>query len=80
MTTNTPTNQVIADAIGLTHSGVSRIRNGNRLPSLEIMQNIERAYGWSLKDQAEARERGMFHYAREFNQRVCPAESEAIPA
>lgn len=82
MIESTPTNQEIADAIGLTHSGVSRIRNGNRLPSLGIMENIEKAYGWSLEDQAAHRRRGMYDYARAFNERVAeqPADSEAIPA
>lgn len=84
MDTHTPTNQEVADAIGLTHSGVSRIRSGNRLPSIAKMRQIEAAFGWSFEDQANAREKGMLEYAREFNLVLAgtrrETSREAIPA
>lgn len=51
-----PTHQVVADELGLTVATVSRIRSGQRLPSLEVMQNINKLLNWSLDDQAQARD------------------------
>jgi len=59
-----PTNEEIAQKIGLSHSGVSRIRNGHRLPGIETMQKIQEVYGWSVQTQVDARSRGT--YAAEF--------------
>lgn len=59
-----PTNTEIASLIGLSHSGVSRIRSGHRLPSLQAMRRIEQEFNWPLNAQAVARERGT--YAVEF--------------
>ena len=59
-----PTNQEVADAITMTHSGVSRIRSGGRLPSIDTMRRIQDVYGWSVQDQIEARARG--EYVEEF--------------
>ena len=59
-----PTNQEVADKIGLSHSGVSRIRSGQRLPSFDAMRRIEAVYNWPLSAQATAREKGT--YAQEF--------------
>ena len=47
----TVTNQRVADDLGITHSMVSRIRSGDRLPSLQLVRKIEAAYGWSVADQ-----------------------------
>lgn len=55
-----PTNQDVAARIGLTHSGVSRIRTGDRLPSVPTMVRIQEAYGWSVQEQTEARARGTY--------------------
>lgn len=49
------TNREVGDRIGLSHSSVSRIRAGERIPSIDVMQVIAREYGWSLDDQATAR-------------------------
>lgn len=46
--------QVGAD-IGLDYTTVSRIRSGQRLPSIDVMVQIELRYGWSVGDQARAR-------------------------
>lgn len=52
MTTKAPvTNQRVADDLGLTHSAVSRIRSGDRLPSLKLVQKIALVYGWSVEEQ-----------------------------
>lgn len=58
-TTNPPlTNSQVAEALGLSESGVSRLRSGDRLPSLEVMQKIETVYGWSVQGQSNARQAG----------------------
>lgn len=59
-----PTNTEIASLIGLSHSGVSRIRSGQRLPSIDAMRRIEREFNWPLNAQVVAREKGT--YADEF--------------
>ena len=59
-----PTNVEVGLAIGLSHSTVSRIRSGDRLPSMAVMSEIERAYGWTRIDQWAARDAG--RYADEF--------------
>lgn len=46
------TNQKVADDLGcLTHSAVSRIRSGDRLPSLSVIKQIESKYNWDLRSQ-----------------------------
>lgn len=55
-----PTHQTVADELGLTVATVSRIRTGSRLPSLEVMQKIAKLTGWSLHDQALAREHDLY--------------------
>lgn len=51
----------VAESLGLSPSGVSRLRSGARHPSLETMQNIESQYGWSVQAQSEARKEGVWH-------------------
>lgn len=63
-----PTNGEVGEKIGLSHSGVSRIRSGDRLPSFGVMAEIERVYGWSKIDQWAARDTG--HYAAEFERAI----------
>lgn len=63
-------NRDIGRMIGLSHSGVSRIRTGNRLPSLETMRRIESAFDWALTEQAELHKRGRYDYARAFNDAI----------
>lgn len=58
------TNQRIADDLGVTHSAISRIRSGDRRPSLEVMLKIMDIYGWSLEVQALAWTMGQ--YSAEF--------------
>lgn len=60
----TPTNASVARRIGLTNGGVSRIRRGNRNPSNDRVQVIEKEYGWPIADQYAAIKSGS--YAAEF--------------
>lgn len=55
-----PTNRDVAERLGLTHSGVSRLRTGDRLASVPTMSRIEAVYGWSIQDQVEARAAGKY--------------------
>lgn len=50
--------------IGLSHASVSRIRSGDRLPSIRAMARIARLCDWSIDDQVAAREAG--NYPEEF--------------
>jgi transcriptional regulator with XRE-family HTH domain len=61
-----PTNAEVGEKIGLTHSAVSRIRSGDRLPSLAAMRAIEKAYGWTRYHQLLARDQHA--YAAAFEQ------------
>lgn len=64
MTTKaTVTNQRVADDLGITHSMVSRIRSGDRIPSLDVMLKIHE-WGWGLEKQALAKTLGT--YAADF--------------
>lgn len=49
------TNRAVAEALGLSESGVSRLRSGDRFPSLSVMQQIESVYGWTVQGQSNAR-------------------------
>jgi transcriptional regulator with XRE-family HTH domain len=60
------TNTQVAADIGQDYTTVSRYRSGQRLPSLEVMLAIEKAYHWSVQDQAMAAQHGRPEYARQF--------------
>jgi transcriptional regulator with XRE-family HTH domain len=47
------TNQRVAEDLGVTHSAVSRIRSGDRLPSLALVRRISARYNWSVEEQIE---------------------------
>jgi len=66
------TNPEVGKRIGLSYSGVSRIRSGDRYPSLAVMRKIREAYGWSVSDQqALIPDHGRnMDYALEFERRV----------
>lgn len=53
-----PTNKAVADKLGMSESGVSRLRSGDRMPSLSLMQRIQEAYGWSVQQQSDHRAAG----------------------
>lgn len=50
------TNETVAQELGITHSAVSRIRSGDRLPSLALVRRIAATYGWSIEDQIASRD------------------------
>lgn len=47
-------NKAVADRLGLSESGVSRLRSGARRPSLSVMQQIENVYGWTVQEQSNS--------------------------
>jgi transcriptional regulator with XRE-family HTH domain len=49
-----------AEALGCSVATISRLRSGERNPSVRLMQEIRRILSWSLDDQAAAIERGDF--------------------
>lgn len=71
-----PTNVQIGALIGMGYTGISRIRTGDRHPSIEAMRRIERALEWPCSDQIEWRERGK--YAEEFERRAAQRVSELV--
>lgn len=48
------TNQRVGEDLGVSHSMISRIRSGDRLPSLALVRRICNAYGWSIEDQVSS--------------------------
>jgi transcriptional regulator with XRE-family HTH domain len=66
------TNPEVGKRIGLSYSGVSRIRSGDRYPSLAVMRKIRDAYGWPVGDQqALIPDHGRnMAYAHEFERRI----------
>lgn len=62
------TNEQIGQAIGLTYSGVSRIRSGNREPGRDAMVRIAAAFHWPVEQQIDALIGG--RYAAEFSERA----------
>jgi transcriptional regulator with XRE-family HTH domain len=72
---NRPPHSRVAEELGLTIATVSRIRSGDRLPSLVVMRQISKLYGWTIDEQLEARDHG--EYASRFNRKL--AESSPAP-
>ena len=58
-------NREVAACLGMSVSGVSRIRTGSREPSPSKMLQILQSYGWSTDEQLRALATGK--YASEFN-------------
>ena len=69
------TNSQLARLLGMSTSGISRLRSGGRLPSVALMLRIEGKLGWSVAEQAIARERGT--YGVEFEAAVTRAIASA---
>lgn len=59
-----PTNASVAARINMTNAGVSRLRRGNRHPSVSVMRAIQKEYGWSMIEQYAAMQHK--RYAVEF--------------
>lgn len=53
-----PTNKAVADKLGMSESGVSRLRSGDRMPSLQLMQKIQEEYDWTVQQQSDRRAAG----------------------
>lgn len=62
------TNQRVADDLGITHSMVSRIRSGDRQPSIALGAKIAAMFDWTLDEQAKAMAQG--NYGSLFEQRL----------
>ena len=70
------TNPEVGKLLGISYSGVSRIRSGGRYPSLAVMRKVRDAYGWPINEQAalipEDGSRNM-DYANELERRILGA-------
>jgi ribosome-binding protein aMBF1 (putative translation factor) len=44
-------NRSVGARIGVDHTVVARYLHGKRYPSLKVMRQIEREYGWPLEEQ-----------------------------
>lgn len=77
METTSPTNEELAGLLGVSHATVSRIRSGDRLPSLQVMQKIREEFGWTLDEQTDARNAGNYaeHFCRTVDQSVVRPEN-----
>lgn len=75
---NRPPHSNVAEKLGLTIATVSRIRSGDRLPSLGVMRQISNLYGWTIDQQLEARDLG--DYAHEFNRRLAESAPVSEPS
>lgn len=69
------TNEAVGKALGLSHSMVSRIRSGDRMPSFDKMVKIAAVYGWSLEAQGEAHR--LDQYASEFEKAINASQATA---
>lgn len=58
-------NRWVADKLGMTISGASRIRSGARMPSREAMILIEEHFGFKGGDQLDAMNKGEYHVVLE---------------
>lgn len=59
------TNQRVAEALGITHSAVSRIRSGDRLPSLQLVRRISNVLNWPVDEQVSTLDPGTYAAAFE---------------
>lgn len=65
------TNEKIGELIGLSYSAVSRLRRGERLPSVNVMVAISKHFGWGVADQVQVRtSQGAKAYATKLNEAI----------
>lgn len=57
------TNPELAERLGIHYTMASRLLNGKRLPSLQLMARIESELGWSMAAQTKARLQGADVYS-----------------
>lgn len=50
-------NIALGDSLGVSHATISRIRSGDRTPSVDLMLRISKLMDWALEEQVEARVR-----------------------
>lgn len=78
----TVTNKQVGADLFVSHATVSRIRSGDRLPSIDLMLQIEKVTRWKLDRQIRARQDGS--YAAKFEevltQHYAPADEFHPPA
>lgn len=51
----------LGELLGLSHASVSRIRSGDRLPSLDVMHKISYLTGWTMDEQTARRNDGTYN-------------------
>lgn len=56
-----PTHQVVADELDLTVATVSRLRSGDRSPSLETIKAVKQLTGWGIDEQVDAKSSNAYH-------------------
>lgn len=59
-------NKEVGRRLGLTHTAISRIRSGKRLPSIATMRQIQLEYHWSIEAQTVRHGEGGGAYGRAF--------------
>jgi transcriptional regulator with XRE-family HTH domain len=71
------TNEKIGELIGLSYSAVSRLRRGERLPSVDVMVAISAHFGWGVADQVQVRtSQGPKAYAKKLNEFIIASMEE----
>lgn len=74
------TNPEVGKQLGLSYSGVSRIRTGSRYPSIAVMRKIRDAYAWPIEDQLalipEETGKHDMRYATELERRILQARND----
>lgn len=68
-------NSELGVRLGVSHATVSRIRSGNRLPSIGVMSRISELTGWSINDQVQARNEG--RYSEQFDMAFSAVEASS---
>lgn len=63
------TNEEFGRRVGVTHSMASRMRNGFRLPSVEVLRKIHTEFGVSLEELTAAHVAGPAEFGRLLRQR-----------
>lgn len=67
---NSLTNQIVGNQLGISHSMVSRLRAGTRLPGPELIERIASVYKLPLDELLRARNKGAEEFSRLFRLKV----------
>jgi len=54
-------NPTVGRSLRMAPTSVSRLRSGSRRPSVDVMERVQREYGWEIGAQVEARRMGRYH-------------------